>query len=537
MEKIITKPQAIFREDFRSRANVIRNGGTPNNVTFEDGKAVFDDTIGNNINYGCYKYLATKGKFSIRARFKFTTLNQGNVVRIDNFGIIRVIDGKIFTWGQGISSSFSTGGTYNDGQYKDVIVTVDVDYGVRIFVDGEFVKENLGTGDLTIIDGLLYVGSLSTGSEPFDGTIDFVEIYNRTLSAEEVSLLNSGSYSQGLSSSVKEQLGDELVVNGTFDTDSDWTVGSNWSIENGKAVASGVSGDAIKQSINTSLGIKYRITVDVTIESGSISGYLGSNGGIDRFMDISSSGSYQFEHNISVNNNQIFIYGFDGFVGSVDNISVKEVFNTDTTTLLDYQSINGVIEDKSGLNTLTPTDVSVKKNGALWSGEFNGSSSKIDCGSDFIGTKAITIMGWINPYSFGENNFGSIIHNCAYNGDSLKIRMYDDNKMQLTSDSVSYALSGNDSIEINKLKFISITRDESGVVNFYFGDKENAPELTGDANQDSGTPTAGEENVIIGNDTTIIRTFDGQIPILTVKEGILSLEQITQERSNTRWKV
>ena len=58
-----------------------------------------------------------------------------------------------------------------------------------------------------------------------------------------------------------ELLGSELVTNGSFTTDSDWSKGSGWSIANDKASydGSGTGYQYILQSITTTSGKLYKI--------------------------------------------------------------------------------------------------------------------------------------------------------------------------------------------------------------------------------------------------------------------------------------
>jgi hypothetical protein len=60
-------------------------------------------------------------------------------------------------------------------------------------------------------------------------------------------------------------IGDELVANGAFDTDSDWTKGTGWTISGGTATHSGSGGD-IYQSVTCVVGQSYvcKATVDAT---------------------------------------------------------------------------------------------------------------------------------------------------------------------------------------------------------------------------------------------------------------------------------
>ena len=165
--------------------------------------------------------------------------------------------------------------------------------------------------------------------------------------------------------------------------------------------------------------------------------------------------------------------------------------------------------------------------------KFNGSTSKVDTQSTFGGlTGAITILAWINPSSFGEVGVARIVDN----GEAIIwVQNY---KVYFTSNNFSNETSSAaGSITLNKLQFIAVTREADGTVNFYIGDKDNAPTLSGNADQDSGSPISGTTNVIIGNNSGATRTFDGLIPELEVIESILTLAQITQYWSSSRKEI
>lgn len=76
-------------------------------------------------------------------------------------------------------------------------------------------------------------------------------------------------------------LGPELVVNGGFDTDTDWTKNTGWSISDGKAVFSVLNsgGDDISQHISIVNYKTYRIAFDVSDITG-----LQVNGSVDLFI-------------------------------------------------------------------------------------------------------------------------------------------------------------------------------------------------------------------------------------------------------------
>jgi len=227
------------------------------------------------------------------------------------------------------------------------------------------------------------------------------------------------------------------------------------------------------------------------------------------------------------------------YEGTLTASEVKNLYDNDwnkelisSNLLLDYDSTNGYITDRTGKNTLTATDVSIKKTGGFYSSEFNGSTSKIDTGSDFIGTKAVTICGWIKAYSYGKGNYGRIV-------DNGKLFFLVDGglkSLRFSSNAASEVTSAVDSILLRKWYFVVAIRNVSGLAAFYIGNKTSAPVVSGE-NLNSGAPISGINNVLIGDNATGLRTFYGNITNVKVYEGILSLEELTQIWSNTRDKV
>ena len=174
----------------------------------------------------------------------------------------------------------------------------------------------------------------------------------------------------------------------------------------------------------------------------------------------------------------------------------------------------------------------------IYSAEFDGADSKIDCGSDFIGTKAVMVCGWIKLYSFGEGSAtdsGHFIDNGAF-----KVFFHGtDTRLRMQSNAID-AYSAIGSIILNKWIFFAITRQSgtNGVANIYLADVNTPPALSFNADQSSGTPTAGT-NVIIGNETGQTKTFDGLIPELRIEEfgsydEDVLLRGITQAWSESR---
>ena len=137
---------------------------------------------------------------------------------------------------------------------------------------------------------------------------------------------------QGLLENV-QILSSELVTNGDFAIDSDWNKGTGWSIANGKAVAN-TTGNFVNLYQNSVfvVGKTYKTTftiVDYTqgkvrlTEGGvNVSGYQNAVGTYTTYFTASQTALY--------------MQGSESFIGSITNISVKEI--TDDTDLprIDY---------------------------------------------------------------------------------------------------------------------------------------------------------------------------------------------------------
>jgi hypothetical protein len=124
-------------------------------------------------------------------------------------------------------------------------------------------------------------------------------------------------------------LPEELVTNGTFDTDSDWTKGTGWTIGNGVASNDGSASYLTSTaSFRWQIGKKYRVSLEVTAYS---------SGQISLPFDATGA-NLNYENSIGVKStiivagatNPIYIYS-NSFNGSIDNVSVQEIQEADFT--------------------------------------------------------------------------------------------------------------------------------------------------------------------------------------------------------------
>ena len=139
-------------------------------------------------------------------------------------------------------------------------------------------------------------------------------------------------------------LGPDLITNGNFETDSNWSVqaGAGWQIYGGQAVCDGNSGNLSQGAVVTS-GKIYSITVTVSdYVSGSVEVTVG---GGPRGV-VSANGTYTFTQ--TAQTNTTFYIVSSSFEGAVESVIVQE------SGQVEYVE-NGAFY---GVDTSTPTNVS-----------------------------------------------------------------------------------------------------------------------------------------------------------------------------------
>ena len=495
-------PKAIFRESFNDEQTTRKNGGVPTDISFANGKGEFNGTS-SKVNYN----LGLNGTYSVRIRCNPTSFAQYMVlfdIRGSNNDGVGYSQLNITTGAIGSSSGTN---------YVNGVATSSVVAGVsnEIIITGISLKQGTGAN-------LSLIGSRYADFLEFLGTMDLVEIYQGTLTASEVANLYNDTWNkeQNFSGSAKS----DVVVNGTFDTDSDWNLTFGAEISGGLLNLDIAAYSATSQSGRLTIGKKYRFEYTVSnYVSGKIRLQLGT-GHTDTTR--TANGTYSSE-GIATTTDSVLISSFNvAFEGSIDNIIVQEL---NPKTLIDFSATEGVI-DLGDLNeTSTATDVTVNKNGAL----FNGTTSGIDLGVlDNTGVKSIS--GWIKPLSFGENNAGHILSDGDYF--SIFITTGDD-RLAVTRNGSDTAYSANDSIKLGQLMFFYVISAEDGTTNIYLGDKTTAPVLSGSADQDAGSPQLSTDSTHIGNRDADDRAFDGYIAKIKDVSGDIGLISATQVWSSS----
>lgn len=115
-------------------------------------------------------------------------------------------------------------------------------------------------------------------------------------------------------------LGSDMVTNGTFDADSDWTKGTGWTIGSGVVTCSSDNNN-LTQDVSAVANKVYKINFDITAYT---SGTL--------VIDVGGSSNIQFSGStgnftgyiLTANTNDLRLYG-GAFRGSIDNITLQQV--------------------------------------------------------------------------------------------------------------------------------------------------------------------------------------------------------------------
>jgi hypothetical protein len=119
--------------------------------------------------------------------------------------------------------------------------------------------------------------------------------------------------------------GSELVTDGDFSSAEYWNEGIDWSIANGSAIGTSVSGRYLSQTgISFTEGSIYNLQFTVTRTAGNIIPRLGGTTSVNG-ATIFSSGTYSIFLKANSSSDAVVFRGNSGFTGTIDNVSVKKV--------------------------------------------------------------------------------------------------------------------------------------------------------------------------------------------------------------------
>ena len=275
------------------------------NGDFSDGSNGWFVTNGNVTD----KYNASMTAY--QSGIKITPFNKTGTYRV-TFDLVVTSGSCKFDAGGGNDEIFSTSGS------KTIYVTNTLKF--------EFNAFNLG-----------WVGSLDNVSV-VDVSSDFD--FDRASSATRI---NSSGLVQDMQSITDpelvlngdfEELGDELITNGSLDTNSGWTFVNGPTYNSNGYIDFNLVGGNARTDINVVQGKVYKVVYEIkNYQEGTIK--FRFQGGTNTGGQQQSGNGIKTEYvtcNDSSNNNFQF-FGSSSFIGSVDNVSVQQVDPNDRWTL------------------------------------------------------------------------------------------------------------------------------------------------------------------------------------------------------------
>ncbi len=206
----------------------------------------------------------------------------------------------------------------------------------------------------------------------------------------------------------------------------------------------------------------------------------------------------------------------DTAVINITSMTLQPITQESGSLNFDVMNNAGTIQDITGNKTVTNTSVSASAVNKVNVMQFNGSTSKLDLGSDFIGTGDYSVAGWI----YARSTDGYILKNGNF---YIKTRGggYD---LIYFSGGTTQVSSANSSLFAGQWYHVVATITANGISNIYINGV-----LSGTANQASGTRVVGSTNITIGD------TFDGYIYRLKGYNRILNTTEIQQLFSSQRF--
>jgi hypothetical protein len=243
------------------------------------------------------------------------------------------------------------------------------------------------------------LGSTSFSTNPGNGIYKIIEtgVFREELTNHITSDYNTGWMNGDIKLATlsdtddTDVTGTELVTNGTFDTDSDWSKQSGWVISGGVATYSGSTYNYISQDFPTVVGKTYVASIDITAITAGSAAVIIKDGPtiLATADDVNTIGTSRVTFTATDTSCTFYVYPYFSagarFAGSVDNASVR--------LAEEDRSVNG-----NGLQvfgTVTKNPVATGADLVAYSGFSADNYLEQPYNSDLdFGTGDFCVMGW-----------------------------------------------------------------------------------------------------------------------------------------------
>ena len=205
--------------------------------------------------------------------------------------------------------------------------------------------------------------------------------------------------------------GSELVTNGDFATDTDWTKGSSWSISGGKATYDAIAtGQELRQLMSSiAVGTTVKIQFDILdVEAGKDAFFKLEISGVPEAVfayTYFTSGTYTYYHTITSGFDRLTFFALNSGTGgafSIDNVSAKEVQGFEAPKVLPSLGSELVT---NGSFTGSASGWALGTGWAYSSNAINATSTSSICYQDIAAmqsNKTYTVTYQISNYSGGN---------------------------------------------------------------------------------------------------------------------------------------
>ena len=342
--------------------------------------------------------------------------------------------------------------TFDDGIHFAVFSWDATNSKYKIFVNGvELTTENNGA-DSALISGVtspVFGKRAPLNDFYLDGGLSNIRLFDVALTAAQVAdlynnpekVVPTGVDNTALKlwlpmqegagttafNGAPDALGSEEVTNGDFATDSDWSKTGDWEISGGSANSDGTTSISnLSQNITFEVGKTYRYSFTISNRTqGGVRAYIGAATGVLNESNGIVTGSIVYSSGTS-----FVLQSRNNFIGSVDNVSIKEENNFGTISGATWThgigapvaqtaviSWNKVIDSTyeylipqgltSGRDLLGNLFENVRKQGAL---NLDGNSwAEVHDNASLDITDAITLEAWVYADEFADMNGAGII--------------------------------------------------------------------------------------------------------------------------------
>ena len=321
-----------------------------NRASLFSGKALDFDGVNDHITFGTISDLTFgTGDFSAVLDWQIDSVSTYSWAiaknPVSDFGIgINNTGGLLRLW---IGGTLSLGTENILGSDWKKIAVVRESGVVSAYINGVAISLTETAMAGSIDSGELFVGSWVSSADFWNGLLNNIRIFNTALTAAQVADLynnpekvvptgvdntalklwlpmQEGAGTTAYDGSSTEN-GPDLIVNGDFATDSDWTKGAGWSIGGGVATHDSSLGPGdLYQDFNLTIGKSYKITIEITATDTTELYFMTDSGD---YVEVTGSPIGVHSHVFVADDSlhRVGVRGSGNWDGSVDNITLEEL--------------------------------------------------------------------------------------------------------------------------------------------------------------------------------------------------------------------